>query len=153
MFHQKSTRNVGKSITAQPKVPTTSIAFGRGLSIGRKKTATATKQQQQQTSSQQARATGKIAATSSHSTPSIIRRFGSVGQLNDGGKNAPGAMASTASMFKTTSANSRRCQCRDPFACVCKCMPSMAFLEGVYVQNLQTQIEVLELENAYLLVP
>jgi hypothetical protein len=43
--------------------------------------------------------------------------------------------------------NGRVCQCQSS---ICRCVPDMAFLEGVYVQNLQTQIEVLELENAYL---
>lgn len=37
-----------------------------------------------------------------------------------------------------------------PVICNCQHPADLAFLENVYVQNLQTQIEVLELENAYL---
>lgn len=142
----------GKNIVAHPKVPTTTIAFGRGVSVGRKKASIISQQQQ---SNLHTKTNRRPSAAPSSPSPSIIRRSGSVGQLNEGRKraSASGGTALSTSVFQTTVAAAttngiRRCQCRN--ACKCVGPGGMAFLEGVYVQNLQTQIEVLELENAYL---
>ncbi|CAK5048853.1 unnamed protein product [Meloidogyne enterolobii] len=126
----------GKSIPPQQKsVPSsTNIAFGRGIT-----TITRRKQQQQLNEKQNYLNKNKT----------IIRRSGSAGQLADNNRRESTISTSAVSVFNTSTQNSRRvvCNCRNGN---CKCVPSMAFLEGVYVQNLQTQIEVLELENAYL---
>jgi len=127
----------GKSIPPQQKsVPSsTNVAFGRGIT-----TITRRKQQQQLNEKQN---------YLNKNNKTIIRRSGSAGQLADNNRRESTISTSAVSVFNTSTQNSRKvvCNCRNGN---CKGVPSMAFLEGVYVQNLQTQIEVLELENAYL---
>jgi hypothetical protein len=152
-------KNILPPPPAQPRVPSTNVAFGRGVTTLRKKSATtsASPTQQQQASSQTSSRSTTTAVNKS-TTSSIIRRSGSVGQLTENGRRhlplplpVPVHSVTPSASFNHTQAAStgggQRCQCRNG---ACKCVPSMAFLEGVYVQNLQTQIEVLELENAYL---
>ena len=154
-YNYMEINDVGKNIPPQPKVPSTSVAFGRGLTLRKKSTPPTVLSNGQQQSKQHSSSSMNGKTKSSFiSSSSMIRRSGSVGQLSERKTAAnfpPAASTSSAvpaiSVFSTNTSRTA-CKCRNGTAC--KCVPSMAFLEGVYVQNLQTQIEVLELENAYL---
>ncbi|KAH7718762.1 Protein F48E3.9 [Aphelenchoides avenae] len=78
-----------------------------------------------------------------------IRRSGSVGNVSSATRRIPLVpQQSTTSRFSSASTTNGNIEA--PVICNCQHPADLAFLENVYVQNLQTQIEVLELENAYL---
>uniref|UniRef100_A0A183BQ48 Uncharacterized protein n=1 Tax=Globodera pallida TaxID=36090 RepID=A0A183BQ48_GLOPA len=117
------------SPAAVPRPARTVVAFGRGQTtanaVAAKKAAVAERAQ--------TTTTAKTAPGLS-GTSNSMRRSGSLGHL----------VTSASAIHAQANLNGQRtlCKCSEP--------DSVAFLEGVYVQNLQTQIEVLELENAYL---